>query len=163
MFLFLSPLTFFGLPLFCFSFSVSLFFLSFFLPSCLSFCFLLIPFFFVFSVFFAFVSWKEQHETFQLQFIFSWNIFSFFWFLVLLFLSNPFLLSLLFLILSYVFSNINVFGFKKEQSWKTPFNGQKGSCNKTGFLWTCVLENVKSYRFFLPIFCQILVDVPKTL
>ena len=37
MFLFLSPLTFFGLPFFCFPFSVSLLLFSFYLPSCLSF------------------------------------------------------------------------------------------------------------------------------
>ena len=41
--------------------------------------------------------------------------------------------------------------------------GQKGGCNKTGFLSTCVLENVKSYRFFGPLFWQFLVDVQKTL
>ena len=48
-FLFLPSLTFFGLPLFCFFFSVSLFLLSFFLPSCLS------PWaFFLFLVFVSF-------------------------------------------------------------------------------------------------------------
>ena len=48
-FLFLPPLTFFGLPLFCFFFSVSLFLLSFFLPSYLS------PWaFFLFLVFVSF-------------------------------------------------------------------------------------------------------------
>ena len=98
MFLFLSPLTFFGLPLFLFLFlclCLSLVFLSSFLSFfLLSFCFLFLSLFH-FSFFFAFVSWKEQHEHFQLQFLFSWNIFSFFWFPVLLFLSNPFFLSLL--------------------------------------------------------------------
>ena len=60
MFLFLSPLTFFGLPLFLFLFlCLSLFLLSFFLPSCLSsllsFSFLFLSLFH-FSFFFAFVS-----------------------------------------------------------------------------------------------------------
>ena len=166
MFLFLSPLTFFGLPLFLFLFlclSLSLVFLSSFLSFfLLSFCFLFLSLFH-FSFFFAFVSWKEQHENFQLQFIFSWNIFSFFWFPVLLFLSNPFSYLCFFLILSYVFVQHQCFWFQKTKLKNTNF-WSKGELQQNGFfLWTCVLENVKSYRFFLPIFCQILVDVQKTL
>ena len=155
MFLFLSPLTFFGLPLFLFLFlclSLSLVFLSsslsFFL---LSFCFLFLSLFHFYFLL-CFCVMKRTTWKFSIAIHFSWNIFSFFWFPVLLFLSNPFFLSLLFpdFKLCFLF-NINVFGFKKKQSWKTPIFGQKGSCNKTFFLWTCVLENVKSYRFF-PIF-----------
>ena len=112
MFLFLSPLTFFGLPLFLFLFlclSLSLVFLSSFLSFfLLSFCFLFLSLFH-FSFFFAFVSWKEQHENFQLQFIFSWNIFSFFWFPVLVFLSNPFFLSLLFPDFTLCFCSTSMF------------------------------------------------------
>ena len=57
--------------------------------------------------------------------------------------------------------NINVLVSKKHKLKNTNF-GKKGSCNKTAFLITCVLKNVKSYRFF-PFFGQILVDVQKTL
>ena len=40
----------------------------------------------------------------------------------------------------------------------------KGGLQQNGFfLSTCVLENVKSYRFFLPIFLAILGDVQETL
>ena len=49
----ISPLAFFGLPLFLFLFvCLSLFFFSFFLPSCLSFCFRLVPCFCLFLFFF---------------------------------------------------------------------------------------------------------------
>ena len=72
-FLFLPPLTFFGLPLFCFSFSVSLLhlvflssFLSFFFGFLFVSCFCL---FFHCSFFFAFVSSIEQHENIKLQFL----------------------------------------------------------------------------------------------
>ena len=168
MFLFLSPLTFFGLPLLLFLFlclSLSLVFLSSFLSFfLLSFCFLFLSLFH-FSFFFAFVSWKEQHEHFQLQFLFSWNSFSFFWFPVLLFLSDPFFLSLLFfLILSYVFCSTSMLLVSKKTKLRNTNFLSKGELQQNGFfLWTCVLENVKSYRLFLPIFCQILVDVQKTL
>ena len=157
MFLFLSPLTFFGLPLFLFLFlclSLSLVFLSFFLSFfLLSFCFLFLSLFH-FSFFFAFVSWKEQHEHFQLQSLFFWNIFSFFWFPVLFSVWNPFFLSLLFpdFKLCFLF-NINVFSFKKNKIEKHKKKQKKQIATKRFFLWTCVLQNVKSYRFFLPLFC----------
>ena len=67
-------LPFFGLPLFNFSFSVSLLFFSFFLPSCLSFLLSFGSFFLSLSFllfFFAFVSCKEQHQNIQLQFVSS--------------------------------------------------------------------------------------------
>ena len=48
------------------------------------------------------------------------------------------------------------FWFQNKELKKKTFFGQKGGCNKTVFLSTCVLENVKSYRFFLPIFLAIL-------
>ena len=88
MLLFLSPLTFFGLPLFLFPFlclSVALFFL----PSFLSFFFA----FFLFLVFVSFFPYLSSlllfHEKKNMKIfncnLFSWNIFSFFWFPVLLF------------------------------------------------------------------------------
>ena len=99
-FLFLSPSTFFGLPLFLFLFlCLSLALVLFFLSS-LSFFFLLSfgPFFFSlshFSFFFAFVFWKEQHAIYKLQYIFSSIVSLFYGFLSCLSLSNPFFLSLL--------------------------------------------------------------------
>ena len=42
-----------------------------------------------------------------------------------------------------------MFSFQKVQVRKTPILGQEGVCNITFFfLSTCVLQNVKSYRFF---------------
>ena len=168
MFLFLSPLTFFGLPLFLsLSFSVSLFLLSFFLPSCLSsllyFCFLFLSLFH-FSFFFAFVSWKEKHEHFQLQFLFFLKYFFFLLVSCLAFLFQiPFSYLCFFLILSYVFCSTSMFLVSKRTNWKAQKNKQKQIATKRFFfLWTCVLQNVKSYRF-LPLCCQILVHVQKTL
>ena len=111
-------LAFFGFPLFNFSFSVSLLFFSFFFPSCLSFCFLFVP---CFSLFFPFLSYSllfhEQNNIKTLSCNLFFLIFFLFWgFPVLLFLSNPFFLSLFFLILSYVFCLTSMFFGKKNQS-----------------------------------------------
>ena len=38
---------------------------------------------------------------------------------------------------------------------------KRGVATKWFFLSNCILENVKSYRFFLPFFWQVLVDVQK--
>ena len=136
--------------------------------SCLSFflliflfCFLLFPCFCLFrslSFFFAFASWKEQHQNIKLQ-SFPSSIFSLFWFPVLFSLWNPFFLSLpfFFLILSYVFLfNINVFGFKKAQVQEHQFLVKRGVAPKQ-FLWTCE----KLSFFGGPFFGQLLVDVQK--
>ena len=134
MFLFLS-LTFFGLPL-----SVSLLFFSFFLPSCLycllSFvsCFCL---FLSFSFFIAFVSWKENIKIFN---------------------CNYFLKYFLFLLVSLSV----LLALSSSVSLKSTKKTKKNNCNKTVFLWTCVLQNVKSYRFCFCL-CQILVEVQKHL
>ena len=48
--------------------------------------------------------------------------------------------------------NIIVFGFKKKQVEKHQFLVKRGVATKRVFLWTCVLQNVKSYRFFGAIF-----------
>ena len=149
----LSPLAFLCLPLFLFLFlCLSLFFFSFFLPSCLSFLIFLAPcfcLFLSFSFFFASLSWKEQHQNIKLQVLSSS-----FCFLVscLLFVSSSFFLSLLFpdFKLCFLF-NIKVFDFQTNNLKKQELFGQKGGCNKTVFfLSTCVLENVKSYRFLCP-------------
>ena len=131
------------------SFSVSLLFFPFFLPSCLS-CFAFFWFLLFLSFFFCLLCFcfMKTNNIFQLQ--------SFFSSILCLFLVSCLVFSFRSLFLIFVFPgiqlcflfNIKVFGFKKNTSWKTPILGQKGSCNKTGFLITCVLQNVKSYRFF---------------
>ena len=154
MFLFLSPLTFFGLPLFLFLF-LSLSF------SCLS--FFLLVLFFAFFLFFVFVSFsvffllcfcfmKRTTWTFSIAISFFWNIFSLFWFPVLLFLSNPFFLSLFFLLFSYVFCSTSMFLVSKKQSWETPIFGQTGSCNKTVFFMN-LFGKCEKLSFF-PIFAK---------
>ena len=163
-FLFLSPLALLGLPLFLFLFlCLSFSFFSFFLPSSLSFCFLLVPcfclflsFFLSFSFFFAFLSWKEQHQNIKLQVFFFWNHFSFFSFLPF-YVSSSLFLSLLFpeFKLCFLF-NIKVFGFTTKNLKKTKILVKRGVATKRVFLSTCVLQNVKSYRFFFGHFLAIL-------
>ena len=120
----------------------------------------------LFSFFFllCFCFMKRTTWTFSIAIYFFPEICSLsFGFLSCFFFPIPFSYLVSFLILRYVFCSTSMFLVSKKQSWETPVFGQTGSCNKTGFLWTCVLENVKSYRFILPFFCQILVDVQKTL
>ena len=144
MFPFLSPLTFFGLPLFHFLFlCLSVLLLSFFLPSCLY--FLAFFFFLVFVSFFVLSSVLLFLEKNNMK-ILNWNFFLhqnvlFFGFPVLFSLWNLFSLSLFFpdFELCFLF-NIIVFGFKKPKL-KTPILGQKGGCNITGF-------------FYEPVFCK---------
>ena len=152
MFLFLSPLTFFGLPLFLFLFlwlSVVLLFF----PSFLSFFFA----FFLFLVFVSFFPFLSSlllfHEKKNIK-IFNCNFFPeifalSFGFLSCFSVSNPFFLSLLFpdFKLCFLF-NINVFSFKKNKLKSTKKNKKKQLQQNGVFLWTCVLQNVKSYRFF---------------
>ena len=160
-FLFLSASTFFGLPLvqflfFCLSLSLSLslLFCSFFLPF-LSFFFLLSfgSFFFSlshFSFFFAFLFWKEQHEMFKLQFIFS-SIFSLFYgFLSCFSLSNPFFLSLFFLVFSYVCCWTSMYLVSKNTSWKTPILVKRGVATKRGFSIKLCFEKCEKLSFFAP-------------
>ena len=168
MFLFLSPSTFFGLPLFlflflCLSLALVLFFLSslslFFLLSFGSFFFSLSHF----SFFFAFVFWKEQHAIFKLQFIFS-SIFSLFMVSCLVFLFQIHFSYLCFfpgIQLCFLF-NINVFGFKKHKLRNTNF-WSKGELqqNVFFFFFTCVLKNMKSYRFFCPFLANFLLMFKK--
>ena len=154
MFLFLSPLAFFGLPLFVFLFlCLSLFFFSFFLPSCLSFLlsfgslFLSLSFF-LFHSSLIFFHQRNNIKIFNCKFFFI-NIFFGGGFSVLVFLSSSFFLSLFFCWFKVMFIQHHCFWFQKKPSWKTPIFGQKGGCNKTVFfLWPCVFQNVKSYRFF---------------
>ena len=68
---------------------------------------------------------------------------------VLCFLSNPFFLSLLFPDFKLCFwFNINVFGFKTNSLTKQKFLVKRGVATKRFlFIWTCVLQNVKTYHF----------------
>ena len=137
---FVSPEPFLASPFFTFSFSVSLFFFSFFLPS-LSFFLLSFGSLFLslsFCFFFAIVSWKEQHQNIQLHFS---SILSLFLVSSLLFsFKSPFVIFVFFLILSYVFVQHQWCSFKNAL-WKTPIMGQEGGCNITFFLFN---TNVKS-------------------
>ena len=140
-------------PSFCVSLSLSLsLFLLFFLSSFLSF-FFAVFWFLVFVSFFLFLSsllfFHERNNIKILNCKFCLHhFFSLFWFPVF-FVSSSFLLSLLFpdFELCFLF-NIKFFDFQTDNLKKTEFFGQKGGCNKTVFLSTCVLENVKSYHFF---------------
>ena len=165
-FLFLSPLAFFGLPLFVFLFlCLSLFFFSFFLPSCLFFAVL---WFLVYVSFFLFLSsllfFRERNniKIFNCKFFFLHQYFLFFWFPVF-FLSSSFFLSLLvpdFKV--YFLFNIKVFGFKTD-NLKTYIFGQKGGCNKTVFYQPVLCKMWKVIVYFWPFFGQFLGDVQKTL
>ena len=124
MFLFLSPLAFFGPPSFSVSLSLSLSFLLFFLSSFLSFLFAFF-WFLLFVSFFLFLLLLFFHERNNIKILnckfFFWNIFSFFGFLSF-FVSSSFLLSLLFPDFKFCFLfNIKVFGFEAEQGgWPIP-------------------------------------------
>ena len=165
MFLFLSPLTFFGLPLFLFLF-LCLSVVLFFFPSFLSFFFAFFLFL-VFVSFFTFLSSlllfheKKNIKRFNCNFFLKYFLFLLVSCLAFLF-QIPFSYLCFFLILSYVFCSTSMFLVSKRTNWKAQKN-KKNQLQQNGvFLWTCVLQNVKSYRFFLPLFCQILV-VQKTL
>ena len=155
---------------FSFSLSVSLLFFSFFLASFLLsfFSFLLIPcfsLFLSFSFFFAFVSWQEQHQNIQLQLVFHQYFLFIFGFLSFFFRIPSYsylLFFFFFLILSYDFCSTSMFLVSKNQVEKHQFLVKRGVATKR-FLWTCVLQNVKSYRFCLGHFWQILVALQKTL
>ena len=117
----------------------------------LSFCFLFLSLFH-FSFFFAFVFWKEQHEMFKLQFLFFINSFSFLWFSVLFFLSNPFSLSLFFpdFKLCLLF-NMNVLGFKTNNFKNTNFWTKGGVATKRFFIKLC-FRKCEKLSFFSPLF-----------
>ena len=151
-------LAFFGLPLFSFSFSFSVSlslslscscffssFLSFFLL-CFGSLFLSLSFlFFLLCVCFM----KRTSSKYSIATFFFINNFSFFWFPVLFFLSNPFFLSLLFPDLSYVFVQHQCFWFQNKQLNKTEILVKRGVATKRVFFMNlCFAKNVKSYRFF---------------
>ena len=130
--------------------SLVLFFRSAFLS--FLFCFLLVPsfsLFLSFSVFFAFVSWKLTTSKDSNAKCFSSILCLFFGFLSCFLFQIPFSYLCFFPGSQLCFCSTSKLLVSKNTSWKTPIFGQKASCNKTGyFLITCVLQNVKSYRFF---------------
>ena len=141
-FLFLSPLAFLGLPLFLFLFlclSLSSF-LSFFLLV-FPFCFLLAPcfcLFLSFSFFFAYLSWKKQHQNIKLQ-VLSSSIFSLFLFPVFFLFQVPFSYLCYVLILSYVFCSTSRFLISKQTTKK--------------YIYFLVKRGVATKRFFYqPVF-----------
>ena len=167
MFLFLSPLTFFGLPLFLFLFLCLSVVLFFFLPSCLSFllsfCFLFLSLSFLFFLH-CFCSMKRKTSKYSIA-IFFLKCFLFFCFLSCFSVSNPFFLSLLFpdFKLCFLF-NINVFNFKKNKLKSTKKNKKK-QLQQNGFFFMnlCFAKCQKLSFFFLPLFLPIFGWCSKTL
>ena len=143
----------FFLPFFTFSFSVSLLLFYLFLLFFFLFCFILLPCCFLlvfFSCFFAFVSWKEQHQNTNFRVCLS-SILSMFWLSVPLFSQNPFPQLCFFLLLSFVLFNINV--FLGPVKIKTHICGQEGGCNITVFYNQCFAKcEVIPFCHFLPKF-----------
>ena len=144
---------FFRSPFSC-SLSLSRSFFSFFLLSCLYFCFIFALFWFLafvsfFLFLFCFCSWKEQHQNILLQsfliFVDFPLVFSF---------KSPLLIFVFFLILSF-FVQHQYFLLRNASSKNTNF-WSRGGLQHNGFLLTCVLQHVKSYRSFLRYFCQFL-------
>ena len=157
MFLSLSPLTFFGLPLFLFLF-LCLSVVLFFFPSFLSFFFA----FFLFLVLVSFFPFLSSlllfHEKKNIK-IFNCNffpeIFSLsFGFLSCFSVSNPFFLSLLFpdFKLCFLF-NINVFSFKKNKL-KSTKKTKKSQLQQNGFFFMnlCFAKCQKLSFFFFASF-----------
>ena len=140
-FLFLSPLAFFGLPLFLFLFlCLSLFFFSFFTPSCL--CFLLSfgSLFWSLSLFFFLLSFSFMKGT---------SIFSLFLVSCLFLFQVPFSYLCYFLILSYVFCSTSRFWFQHKQLKKTQFLVNKGVATKRCFFINLCFAKCQKLSFFL--------------
>ena len=130
--------------------------------SCLSFFLLvfLLCFLFVscFCLFFIFLSSlllfheKNNMNIFNWNFFFSWNIFSFFWFPVLLFCFKSLFLIFVFFPdfkLCFLF-NISMFLVSKRTNWKA--QKKKTNCNKTGFFYEPVFCKMWKVIVFLPLF-----------
>ena len=150
-------------PFFTSSFSVSLLFFSFLLPSCL--CLLSFgPFFCLFlsfSFFFAFVSWEEHHETIKFQSFFI-NPFSF------LVSCLVFSFKSLFIVFAFswfwfvLFVQHQCFCFQKRQTSKKTQIKKGGRLQQNGFFMNPFCKMWKVIVFGAP-FCQILVDVNNTI
>ena len=156
-FLFLSPSAFFDLPLFLFLFlclSLALVFLSSFLSF---FCFLYVSCFCLFYIFLSYLllfSEKNNMKILNCKLFFH-QCFSLFMVSCLVFPFKSLFLIFVFLDFKLCFLfNMNVFGFKTNNKRKKHiFLVKRGVATKRFFvLSTCVLQNVKSNRFFLPLF-----------
>ena len=105
----------------------------------------------LFSFFFllCFCFMKRTTSKYSITSFCSSILSHFCWFPLFFFLSNSLSLSLFFfLILSFVFCSTSVFFFEKCKFKNTHFFQKKGvQHNVFLFLSTCVLQNVKSYRF----------------
>ena len=147
-FLFLSPSTFFDLPLFlflflCLSLSLSCSCLSFFLLVFL-FCFLFVSCFCLFFIFFfllCFCFLKRTTWKFKLQFLFFHQFFLFFMVSCLVFPFKSLFLIFFFLILSYVFCSTWMFLVSKQTTKKKLFFVKRGVATKRFF-------------FLQPVFCK---------
>ena len=167
MFPFLSPLTFFGLPLFHFLFlCLSVLLLSFFLPSCLS--FLAFFFFLVFVSFFVLSSvllFLEKNMK-----ILNWNFFSsskcsLFWVSCLVFSLKSLFLIFVFFFLFWVmfFVQHHCFWFQKNK-FKNTFFQKRGVATKRVFFMNLCFAKCQKLSFFFGIFfCIVLVVFQKTL
>ena len=142
MFLFLSPLTFFGLPLFLFLF-LCLYLSLVFLSSFLAFFFALFLFlvFVSFSFFFllCFCFMKRTTWTFSIAMFFL-KYFLSFGFLSCFSVSNPFFLSLLFPDFKLCFCSTSMFLVSKRTNWKSQ-KTNKNKLQQNGF-------------FYEPVFCK---------
>ena len=153
-------------PSFSVSLSLSLSFLLFFLSSFLSFLFAFFWFLVFVSFFLSHSSLLFFHERNNIKILnckFCVHQYVlFFGFPVFFFVSSSFFLSLLFPGFKLCFFvQHQGFGFPNRQLKKTKWS--KGGLQQNGFLSTCVLEYLKSYRLFCPFFWQVLVDVKKAL
>ena len=156
MFLFLSPLTFFGLPLFLFLF-LCLSVVLFFLPSFLSFFFAFFLFlvlslsFLIFLHCFRFTKRKTSKYSIAILFL---KYFLFLLVSCLAFLFQiPFSYLCFFLILSYVFCSTSVFLVSKRTNWKAQKKTKKKPiATKRVFYEPVFCKMWKVIVFFWPLF-----------
>ena len=151
-FSFFLPLPFFGLPLFQFFFlCLSLLLVPFSFPSCLFFCFLLLPcfcLFLSFSFFSAFVSWKEQHQKDWCTKFFFINLFFFLVSCLLFSLKSLFLLFVLFADLKLCFCSTSLFLVSKKTKLKNTNVWSKGELEQNGFFMNLCFAKCKKLSFF---------------
>ena len=159
MFLFLSPLTFFGLPLFLFLF-LCLSVVLFFFPSFLSLFFA----FFLFLVFVSFFPFLSSLLLFHEKKTSKYSIAIFFlkYFLFLLVSCLAFLFQIpfsylcFFLILSYVFCSTSMFFSFKRTNWKAQKKQKKKQLQQNGFFFMnlCFAKCQKLSFFFASFFAK---------
>ena len=160
MFLFLSPLAFFGLPSFSVSLSLSLSFLLFFLYSFLSlffafFWFLVWVSFFILLSSLVFFHERNNIKIFNCKFCSSWNIFSFFSFLPFFVKrAKLFLIFALSWILNYVFcSTSRLFDFQTNNLQKKHVLVKRGVATKRFFFINLCFGKCQKLSFsFWPFF-----------